>query len=298
MAGGALDSFCSRRSIECRERIFGTASTAEVWLLIEYNGIWSRNLLGESHLPDEVKRKIRALSEARLLFIKNDLRGKAGLSCFVAVSREERRALYRFELDDYGDLLEIDLAGLANGSVDGELQRVDDPLYLVCVDGKHDKCCAKFGLPVYRAMLRAAGDAVWQTSHVGGDRFAANVVCLPSGVYYGHVDPHEAELIVQETGAGYVYLEKYRGRSCYGFSTQAAEYFARVASGVQELDGFRVRDVARGDGLIRVRLGDNGSGREHVVELERVSAGLRYLTCSAEAAHDAPQFVLRSYRVE
>ena len=302
MAGGRLDYFCSRRSIEARERIFGTASTAEVWLLLEYNGPWNRDLLPGSDLPVEVQDALAALlsgdPETRLQFIKNDLRGKAGLSFFLAITREQRQALYRFDLDDYRDLLALDLAGLASGAVADELHRVDDPLYLVCVDGKHDKCCAKFGLPVYRAMVRAAGEAAWQSSHVGGDRFAANVVCLPSGVYYGHVDPHEAECLVRDTEAGYVHLDRFRGRSYYGFSTQAAEYFARVASGLREVDAFTIGDVERREGLIRVRLRETASEREHLVEMVRESSGLRYLTCSAEVEHDVPQFALRSYRVE
>jgi hypothetical protein len=32
-------------------------------------------------------------------------------------------------------------------------------------------------------MVRAADQAVWQSSHVGGDRVAANVVLQPHGIY-------------------------------------------------------------------------------------------------------------------
>ena len=303
MAGRRLDYFCSRSSTELRERIFGTASTAQVWLLLEYNGPWTRNLLADSDLPAKAKRVLAATldgdPDARLLFIKNDLRGKAGLSLFVAITREQRQALYRYDLDDYRDLHSIDLAGLALGTAEDELHAVDDPLYLVCVDGKHDKCCAKFGLPVHRELVRAAGLAVWQSSHVGGDRFAANVVCLPSGVYYGHVEPDEADRIVRDTTAGYIYLEKFRGRSCYGFSVQAADYFARMASGLQQLGAFTIGDVSRLDGLIRVRLRETAADRDHLVELVRDSEALRnYLTCSAEVEHDIPQYALRSYRVQ
>lgn len=297
MARRGLDTFCSRASIEARERIFGTASTAQLWLLLEYNGPWSRELLARSDLPPAVKERIAAL-DPRLIFIKNDLRGKAGLSCFVALSRPDQRALYRFDLDRYDELLGYDLAGLVAGTVDLSLHAVDDPLYLVCVDGKHDKCCAKFGLPVYRELVRAAGDAVWQASHVGGDRFAANVVCLPSGVYYGHVDPHDVRQIVRETADGSIFLDKFRGRSCYPFPVQAAEYFARVASSLQQLDALELLEVGRRDDLLRVRFGERGTQRAHAVELARVSAGLRYLTCTAAVAHDVPQYVLRRYTVE
>ena len=303
MAGRRLDWFCSRNSLELREQVFGTASTGQVWLLLEYNGPWTHDLLADSDLPGEAKRVLAAAvdgdPDARLLFIKNDLRGKAGLSFFVAVAREQQRALYRYELDDYRDLLSIDVAGLASGMAADPLHALDAPLYLVCVDGKHDKCCAKFGLPVYRELVRAAGLTAWQSSHVGGDRFAANVVCLPSGVYYGHVEPNEVDRIVRDTAAGYIYLEKFRGRPCYGFSVQAAEYFARMAGGLQQLDALTVRDVSRADGLVHVRLREAAADRDHLVSLVRAYAGRRrYLTCSAEVEHDVPRYELRSYQVE
>jgi hypothetical protein len=299
-----LDSFCSRRSIDARERMFGTASPVEVWLLLEYNGRWTRNLLAGSSLPADVKGALsgalRSIPRSRLLFIRNDLRGKAGLSFFVAIAREKQQALYRFELDDHRDLLALDLEALAAGESSNYRGAEDDRLYLVCADGKHDRCCAKFGLPVHRAVTRCAGEAVWQSSHLGGDRFAANVVCLPSGVYYGHVAPEEAPRIVDDTTAGRLYLDKLRGRSCYRFEVQAAEYFARVASGRTRLDAFSFLDLSRpADGLIRARFAETTSDRVHVLELERDDDALHdYLTCGATAEYDVPQYTLRAYRVE
>lgn len=308
MAGRRLDVFCSRTSLDLREQIFATASTAQAWLLLEYNGPWTTNLLADSDLPGDVKEALAATlagnPDLRLLFIKNDLRGKAGLSFFVAVAQERRRALYRFELDDYRDLLSIDLAGLASGTVADDLHAIDAPLYLVCVDGKHDKCCAKFGLPVFRELVRVADLTVWQSSHVGGDRFAANVVCLPSGIYYGRVEPNEADRIVRDTEAGYIYLGKFRGRSCYGFAAQAADYFARMAGGLEGLDALTLQDVSRADGLIHVRFREavadqDYAGRDHLVSLARLHTGRqRYLTCTADTEHDVPRYELRRYLVE
>jgi hypothetical protein len=302
VADELVDFYCSRTSADVRERIFGTASRVDVWLLLEYNGRWSPDLLADSHLPTDVKGALSSVLGSvrwsRLVFVKNELRGLAGLSFFVAITREDRRALHRFELDDYRDLLSIDVASLVAGATSDE-QGLSDPLFLVCLDGKHDKCCAKFGLPVYRAMVRWAGDAVWQSSHLGGDRFAANVVCLPSGVYYGHVTPPEAPRLVHDTAAGLVYLDKYRGRSCHSFDVQAAEYFARVASGVDRADAFSLRDVSRSDNLIRVSLAETAGARVHVLELARDPAAFHhFLTCHSPGPADVPQYTLRAYHVE
>ena len=57
-----------------------------------------------------------------------------------------------------------------------------DPLVLVCTNGRHDPCCATFGRPLARVLREGARrDDVWECSHIGGDRFAANIVILPEG---------------------------------------------------------------------------------------------------------------------
>jgi hypothetical protein len=303
VANGLLANFCSRRSLAARERIFGTASNPiEVWLVLEYNGPWTRNLLPDSTLPPEVKSKLlnvlQSVPHSRLLFVRNELRGQGGLSFFVAITREQQQALYRFELEAYPDLLPIDAGALA-GVQAGTEHPIEAPLYLVCADGKHDQCCAKFGLPLYREMVRWAGAAVWQSSHVGGDRFAPNVICLPSGVYYGHVTPDEARRVVEHSSAGQVYLDKLRGRSCYSFDVQAAEYFARAASGLRQIDAFTVEGVSKSNGLISVRLREAAAQRVHLIEVAREQAAFRaFLTCTSAREEDVPQYVLHDYRLE
>ena len=63
--------------------------------------------------------------------------------------------------------------------------------YAVCTHGRHDKCCAKFGSRVCRAFRQEVGERAWECSHVGGDRFAGNVVVFPYGIYYGRVGPED-----------------------------------------------------------------------------------------------------------
>ena len=65
----------------------------------------------------------------------------------------------------------------------------DEPVLLVCTHGRHDTCCALRGRPVAAALAQRWPDWTWECSHVGGDRFAANLVLLPDGAYYGYLDP-------------------------------------------------------------------------------------------------------------
>ena len=61
-------------------------------------------------------------------------------------------------------------------------------------------------------------EAVWECSHVGGDRFAANVVVLPDGFYYGQLDPESAVATVRSHLTGAV-----AARSLHVFSRSELE---------------------------------------------------------------------------
>jgi hypothetical protein len=171
-------------------------------------------------------------------------------------------------------------------------------MYAVCTHGRHDKCCSKFGLPVFCALREQAGTRVWECSHVGGDRFAGNVVVFPYGIFYGRVTPDQCAEIVRRSEAKEVWLPGYRGRSCYPRVVQVAEYFARRESGLLHIDEFQpLRTERLGENMRRVEL-KAGDGN-HIVEfrIDRRAVHSR-LTCDSDEPSDAPQYELTRYSVE
>ena len=58
---------------------------------------------------------------------------------------------------------------------------------------------------------------------MGGDRFAANLVCFPDGLFYAHVTEHDERAVIEAYGARRIALSHYRGRACYSQPVQAAE---------------------------------------------------------------------------
>src|SRR6266536_819344 len=64
------------------------------------------------------------------------------------------------------------------------------------------------GRSLYQALAELAEeDWVWQISHVGGDRFAGNVVVLPEGLYFGRVGPGEAWPVLEDYLGGRIDLD-------------------------------------------------------------------------------------------
>jgi hypothetical protein len=119
------------------------------------------------------------------------------------------------------------LAQLRLPAQDPDWRVETEPLYLVCTHGRHDPCCALFGRPVAAALCAREPYRTWESSHVGGDRFGANVVVLPAGLYLGRVAPARVDALVDAVRDGRIPLDLLRGRSSLSLAAQAAQHFAR-----------------------------------------------------------------------
>jgi hypothetical protein len=288
--------FCADESRGNDEPLFATASRVDHWLLVEYRSLWSHDAFAGSGLSEQVKTHLReqqaARRRTRLLFIRSRARrGAPGLVAYAATSREGAEELRRVAFDDYRDLLDVDLAG-------GSGEPVEHPLLLVCTHGKHDPCCARYGRPLYDALADELDpDWIWQATHVGGDRFAGNVVCLPHGLYYGRLTRPSAAAMLDELLADRLYLDPYRGRSCYSFAVQAAERAVRLETGLLGLDDLRlVAAHRRDDGVWTVAISARGRGIEEV-DLREELGDLVHLTCSSESLRRPRRFVVTGRRV-
>jgi hypothetical protein len=179
---------------------------------------------------------------------------------------------------DPEELLDLDLVGLADGSTpipdDGSA-----PLIAVCTHGRHDRCCADNGRPVAR-MLRRAGVDVWECSHVGGDRFAANVVSFPHGLFHGRVTPASAIPLVHAYAEGRIHPAGFRGRSAYSPAAQQAEIVLRHQLDDWHLDALRLGPHLRdGSRHTLTFTHADGTSYEVVVEVGR-DAEPRLLSCN------------------
>ena len=304
-AGRAL---CAEVSADHGEPLAATASRVDHWLLVEYRHLWSRDTIGGSGLADEVKSHLRAqiaaLPNARLLFIRRpDRRGDEPFAVFFGRTGERDQRFLGLEIERYEELLGVDVAASLAGAPEtpGRPPRpVDHPLLVVCTHGKRDRCCAKFGRPLYDELReQVEGDWVWQSTHVGGDRFAGNLVCLPEGLYFGRVERQNVWGLLDEYLAGRIELAHYRGRSCHAFPVQAAERRVREEMGILGIDDLRLEGVeAIGERGWNVRFAVADADEVHEVEVvEALGAATTYLTCSAARPQRPRHHVARARRV-
>jgi hypothetical protein len=236
---------CAALSLEREEAMIGTASRVVRWVLVEQPGPWGRDAVVESRLDETTAHVLRSAGRRHgfrpLVIRRPGWRDASGpRRVYLARTRAEGGWVEQLDLDDPRGLASIDWRVLDAATAPGVGSPGPVAIHLVCTNGRHDPCCADLGRPVVRALAAAGTSEVWESSHVGGDRFAANVVSLPSGVYYGRVAPDEAARLLDELERGLLRLDRYRGRSCYGPQVQVAEYHARRHLGERDLYGLMV----------------------------------------------------------
>ena len=278
---------CAAVSSGNAESLAATASRIDSWILLEYRGMWDRDVLGGSLLPDGLKAHLReqlhAMGPSRLLFVKKPERRALGRrQVYFGSSAPGRERFYQLEVDHLADLDGFDFAAALDAE-EAPGAPVEHPLLVVCTHGKRDRCCAKNGRPLYDALRRETDSGwVWQSTHVGGDRFAGNVVVFPQALYYGRVEPADTAGLLEAHEAGRIDLDRYRGRAAYTFAVQAAEHAVREAEGLLRIDDLAFLGCRRtGEDAWRVRFrGPDGAVRAVNVIAEAAGEPV-YLTCGA-----------------
>ncbi len=257
--------------------MLGTAFPAARLLLVEQSGAWGRRGLLDSQFDPATARALERRASAagvRVQAIRRPGRTpKRALRSWVFVDcRDGIESLRWGEFEHDGELLEVALDGTA-GVPDHE------PLYLVCAHSKHDTCCALRGRPVAAAMHAARPGRVWECSHLGGDRFAANVLVLPAGLLYGRVLPFAAQEFMAAAEADEVVGALLRGRVGLVPAAQAALAFAYEHLALRDRHALRVQAVSPAQaGLSTVRIAGPHGPFDVTVRIERVAAD--GLTCA------------------
>ncbi len=270
------------------DQLAGTAAPVARWLLVEQAGHWGRDALA-SRMPPAVATELAAATATagvRIVLIRRPGRALAADRWAWAYvdSRPGSEQTRWGDYADHGELLDGPLTGITG-------RPSDEAFYLVCAHGRHDACCAIRGRPVAAALAALRPGRVWECSHIGGDRFAANVIVLPEGLYYGHVTVDSAADVVAAYDAGEVLPLLLRGRSSVPAPVQAAQHHARLLLGDSGIAAWMPRQVdPAGEQTWRVVLAYGAASITLVVRAE--AAPPERLTCSAGRPRAARVFRL------
>lgn len=294
-------SACASVSLAHDEPLLATASVVRSWLLLEQPGPWGADALRQSEFPHPVADTLHDRSTTHgvrvILLRRPPLRtprsetddgqdaaeaedDDGGRECFVAHSGPDQPWMEQRWLSAAEDVLGLDMAAVAAGRRPGFGQPRQGPVYLVCTNSRHDPCCGRLGRPAALALARAVGDSVWECSHIGGERFAANLVCLPHGLYFGRVGPDDAPRIAAAYERGEIDLAHYRGRAGDAFVVQAADLLVRRRHGLTGINELRpLGHRTTGTDTLDVVFATAGGDRLEVRVGRTAAAEPRVLTC-------------------
>jgi hypothetical protein len=289
--------FCSEGARVRDDPIAGTASHGVVWVLIEYPGGWPANGFEGLDLEPETKKLVLSAAQAaraRVLLVRRPGRRRREAHKHWAVLRHEDSGAYRQQWGTWRH--DEDLAEIAAAlGIPGKLGH--PPVILVCAHSQHDQCCAVRGRPVGRALSERWPELVWECSHVGGDRFAANVVVAPDGVYYGRLDAESSVVTIEEHLAGRIHGDYLRGYTDLFPPQQAAVAATLRRFGPAGRNDYVVAATIRDGDHWRIRITGRPPHPAVVdVELQVHRAPPCQLTCRGPAMSSALVYELTSIR--
>ncbi len=269
---------CSVRSRAREDSLIGTALPTRRFLLIEDPGPWGSEAHPTGTLPTAVIAQVHAVAQemsARVLLIRRSGRRPSADIRQWAVADVGSGGIRWGAAATVDALADVDFLG--GGTIDSA------PAFLVCAQGRHDVCCATEGRPVAAAFAARVPESTWECSHIGGDRFAANLLVLPSGLVYGRVEIADVDRLITADADAMVIPELLRGRSGLAPAAQVVESHVR-----QLWDESRDRVVTvdsvehLGEGRWRVRGGHTADSRQFDIEvIESHSEVESGLTCAA-----------------
>lgn len=230
---------CAESCLRRHDTPIASAPPVHRWLLVEQPGPWGRDALRQSPLRADVAEAVAAQAVdvgARVLLIRRPGRAHHPGPRRWALVDSDAPGVRWSEFTDPLQLKDLRLNTLS-APVDAT------PVYLVCTHGKHDACCAIRGRPLAAALAAARPSQSWECSHVGGDRFAANLVVFPHGLYYGQVHATEATALADRHDAGLISTDWLRGHSILAAPAQAAQHFAREHLSEYRIDALPVQSL-------------------------------------------------------
>jgi hypothetical protein len=290
---------CSSWARSVQEHPIGTAAEAQLWVALEQPGPWGDRVLDDDTLAAGDRAGLAsaaAVKGVRPVLIRRPSAGvredtPPGRRLLVADTRPGRTRVVTAQLPntDASALMSIDWAAVRNGATDlptalqaitSEVRDDGGPVLLVCTNGRRDACCALLGRPVAAALHDQHGDAVWETTHLGGHRFAPTGLLLPWGYSYAYLDPHSGDDLLAAASAGRFVPERLRGRSTWSRTGQAAEAAARAVWQAADLAAVHsvqaVPATSDSEGLVEVSHAD---GRRLSVHVQAVAGPARPEAC-------------------
>lgn len=203
----------------------GTAPAgAGRWLLIEHRPAWGSHVINDI-VPAPMRQQLRAHGITPIAVRAPGSREAAG-PCRLWLTHADG-AVARWQAADSGTRDAHVQRVAESGSAPTDAVADEDPMLLVCTNGKRDACCALLGRDIVDGAQSRHRQRVWECSHLGGHRFAGVALLLPSNYAFHCESAADADAVLDLALQSALRRAGLRGRSGISAAHQAAEIAAR-----------------------------------------------------------------------
>ena len=270
---GRSMSGCAFRSQQAGEPMAGSAlECMERWILLEHRQAWpARPKLQSLGLPAAAEAAIQAglaVPRTRLQLLRRP-KATGPLQAFLVEPLERRVRRVFSPIGGSGWSSPCWKTGKG-------MEEHAKPLLLVCTHGSRDRCCGREGGALFQRLFREAPDMVWQSSHLGGHRFAPTALSLPDGLQYGRI--RNADGLVEAVSSQRLFQGGcLRGKTCWPKPAQAAAAWISPEDPTLPV----LLDCLPEGGSWLVSLSTSGEG-ERSVRVRRAPLGVKSLASCAD----------------
>ena len=240
---------CRELATDIGERVAGTAPpSARRWLLIEQRASWGAYAVKDI-IPSDTLTALGQWGISVLLIRRFNDRRADGPGRMI-LSDELKTSLVQW---DFSDARNAALSFVAEGgTAPSDATPLAGPLMLVCTNGNRDACCAVVGRNILSQLSdsvmtqRRTGPqsstmptdneaSVYESTHIGGHRFAGVTLLLPHGYVHQCKDAASAEIVLARAQAGFLELQGLRGQAGLSSAAQLAEIAVRQRCQIDQL---------------------------------------------------------------
>ncbi|MFN2419740.1 MAG: sucrase ferredoxin [Candidatus Limnocylindria bacterium] len=241
---------CSALADELGEPMIGSVDQRVRWLLVEDRSAW-----GADAVKEVLGADFAAVAKARGVRVLL-IRRREGDPAADAIRRVilVDTATRHMAIRTVTRLSELAMNSIADAPVAEFGAAMNDPIFLVCTNGKRDACCALRGRALTAALAADYAERVWECTHLGGHRFAGNLVCLPDGIVYGRVTAADGPRLADAYLDGRLDPSLLRGRSAWPPPAQVAEQQLRLRFDLAGISDVRLETVETDAGHAAVTL--------------------------------------------
>ena len=233
-------NYCSILTAQSGEPLAGTAPFAKHFVFITWpKKYWQYEALeSKGGFPQELKKWMKEQSK---------INGKISIR-LASRSRLSHNKVDIFIYPErlcYSNILPSDIHTVLESHFQlgktfaNRATKIEHDQIFICTHGRHDKCCAKFGQELVDNMrdhvLKEKDSVeVWESSHLGGHRFAATMIDFPLGRAYGRLTPDNIPDFFARRKTGHVFGSAYRGSVFLSELEQIAEAHVQNFCSVQD----------------------------------------------------------------